>query len=81
MEAAFAEFERLAARAEAHAAEGEAIDAEFNAIIDRLMAGGPGERQMARLMLAGWAEGTSGDIADRQHLREAMQNRIGDGLI
>jgi len=54
----------------------------ISAFIDRLMAGGPEERQMARRALANFEEGFAADIAaDTQHVREAMHNRIGDGLI
>ena len=81
-EEARAELERLLARIQANNDEAEAIHADFTAIIDRLMAGGPEERQMAQQALAGWEEGFAADIAaDTQHVREAMHNRIGDGLI
>ena len=53
----------------------------ISAFIDRLMAGGPEERQMARRALANFEEGLAADIANAQHLREALQNRVDDGLV
>jgi len=81
MEEAFAELERLAAWSKANAAERDAIDAAISAFIDRLMAGGPKERQMARRALANFEEGFAADIANAQHLREALRNRVDDGLL
>jgi hypothetical protein len=81
MEEALAELERLAAWSKTNAAERDAIDAAISAFIDRLMAGDPEERQMARRALANFEEGLAADIANAQHLREALQNRVDDGFL
>ena len=81
MEEARAEMERIVARIQANNDEAEAIQADFTAIIDRLMSGGPEERQMAQQALASWEEGFAAEIGDAQDVRQAMHNRLDDGLL
>jgi hypothetical protein len=81
MEEARAEMERLVARAKANTAEADAIQAEFDAVIDRLMSGGPDERELARQVLANAVAGADVGIAEAQHIRDFARNRFDDGLI